>query len=165
MSLTVKAEKWQKIRETYKNRRVFRIWLLGNPEELGYKNVFERYSNEWYYAVSFVAHMIHESIPDKETFAGTFLEWFGDTLYLAEAYPTGLIFTEAYKKFYRSVKDSDLSFLKKNHKFITEYAIPKNGEPRKIFDRALKVYMAMLKKREEKSKMIKKHLESIKFLL
>jgi len=80
MSLTT-GEKWQKIRETYERRRYFRIWLVGNPEELGYQ---------------------------------------------------------------------------KNNGY---------GEPRKIFDRALKVYIAMLKKREEKSRMIKEHLESIKNLL
>ena len=164
MSLTT-GEKWQKIREAYERRRVFRIWLVGNPEELGYQKN-DGYDSEWLHAVSFISYMIHETVPDKETFAGTFLEWFGDTLYLAESYPCGLPFNKYYKEFYEAVTEThDLSFLRKRHEIITDYAIPKNGEPRKIFDRALKVYIAMLKEREEKSRVIKEHLESIKNLL
>jgi len=158
--------RWEKMRETYKKRRVFRIWLVGNPDELGYQKREEGgYGGEWFSAVSFVAYMIHQSIPDKDTFAGAFLEWFDDTLYLVESFPTGSIYTKPYKRFWEAVNSKDMAFLKRKHKIITDFAIPKDGEARKIFDRAVKVYKAILEKQMKKDMEIKQYLKQIEKLL
>ena len=36
MNLT-ESDKWSKQREVYKKKRKYRAWLVGNPEELGYR--------------------------------------------------------------------------------------------------------------------------------
>lgn len=164
MSVIV-SDKWSKQREIYKKKRKYRAWLVGNPENLGYRENDEKYTNEWSRAVWFLSYMIYYSLPKEEriTFTSTSLAWFGDIVVYVESFPVGLFFTKSYQQIREVVNDGDLEKLKKKTIWIEDFAIPNLGtKERVIFDRALRVCIAKEEERQSKKMQIEQALDSIK---
>lgn len=160
-------DKWTKQREIYKKKKKYRAWLVGKPDELGYSQDEEKYSNDWFMAVCFLGAMIYENLPktERETFTHTSLEWFDDDTVVVyiEGFPTGLIYTDSHKQIKQVVKDGSLEALKKVAIWIEDFKIPQLGtEARDIFNKSVNVYTQMLKDREAKKIQVKQHLDAIK---
>jgi len=148
-------DKFERVKKAYQAKKDFRVWLVGNQKELGLKD------EEWIPAVWLSYEMMLDEIPDKETFQGAFIKYDGETLYFVEAWPIGPPFTEDYKRFI------DGGWLEKVRKgdVIREYAVPKDGEARKIFIRAAKIYRKLGETWREWGAEAKRHLEDTMAIL
>lgn len=160
-------------------KRKPRVFLIGNPKELGFKEekvehsryskLVDDYGVDWYHAVRLSIDTIicNENIP-----YGLRLEWYEDTLYVLESPKDGVSFKkQGYQEFWKRSKkalksDGELFEFHVYSPPITKYAIPKAGtKERLLFSMFVRVYLKLLDEREKEKEEIKKHLDAIKNIL
>lgn len=124
------------------NQKKPKIYLVGNPDELGL------HGEEWMDAVNTVSALIFGD-PDREEHDLGSL-WIGETFYYSE-HPS--VSTEARKLGLRMVGEIPIETKKRLFEVteqVTDYAIPNEGtKARKVFDAAVRMYIMFSKKDAE----------------
>ena len=159
-------------------KRKPRVFLIGNPEELGfrekesefvgYTRLVDDYGVTWVYATIVAEEIINQNagVP-----YGLFVEWFDGNLYALESAKSRVRFDEqGYQEFWKLVlkakEENNPEELFKYSPPITEYAIPKTGTRERIlFSMFVRVYSGLVEEREKKKKEVRKHLDAIKNIL
>jgi len=161
-------------------KRKPRIFLVGDPEKLGFKEVRNSIGDlkdsvdsegiAWWSAITTVSKIIFssENIP-----YGLYLKWIGDTLYYCERPKMNVPFKEQgfYAEFVELERKLGPQFQGKLKFFsysppVTDYSIPPEGTTERIlFSKVARMVAANIKVRNEQIDEIKKHLEAIKNLI
>lgn len=158
-------------------KRTPKIFLVGDPEKLGYKKVDERTSKDsagidWFSATNTVASMIFDC---EEIAYGLSVEWFNvDVIYYYETPKLGVRYDDhGYLEFETLMRDAH-NFDDCNHlnvallklfeysKPIEDYAIPEEGtKEREWFNRAVKMWKADVAERTERTWKVERAIRDI----
>ena len=151
-----------------------RLFLVGNPEELGYNAeedgtlTKDRSGIDWYSATNTVASMI---FAEGDIAYGVRVAWFNKAMYYVECAQTTVRYDrQGYDEFYKLIKEAEDTESKESIKALFEYTepikvyeIPKERTDERVwFSRAVKVWEADIKSREEKTQ---KGIEGIKKIM
>lgn len=155
-------------------KRKPRLFLVGNPVELGYGEeddgtiTKDRSGIDWYSATNTIASMI---FAEGDVAFRLRAAWFNKAMYYTESgQPNVRYDKQGYNEFYKLINEAEDTRTKESIKALFEYIepikvyeIPKERTDERVwFNRAVKVWEANVKSREEKTQKV---TEAIKMIM
>jgi hypothetical protein len=151
-----------------------RLFLVGNPVELGYDEeddgAIGKDSSgiDWYSATNTIASMI---FAEGDVAYGLSVAWFNKAMYYVESSRLNTVYAaQGYENFYKVIKEAEDTHTKESIKALFEYTepiktyeIPKEGIDERVwFNRAVKAWKEDVKSRKEKTQKV---TEAIKMIM
>ena len=150
-----------------------RLFLVGNPVELGYCEdddgtiTKDRSGIDWYTATNTITSMIFAECDIAYSLR---VAWFDKAMYYVESSRLNIVYdAQGYEEFYKLIKEAEDTRTKESIKALfgyTEpikvYEIPRERTDERVwFNRAVKVWKEDVKSREEKSQKVIKAIKMI----
>ena len=155
-------------------KRKPRLFLVGNPVELGYNEeddgtiTKDSSGIDWYSATNTIASML---FAECDVAYGLHITWFDKAMYYVEGPRNNVMHDkQGYEEFYKLLREAEDTRTKESIKALFEYIepikvyeIPKERTDERVwFNRAVKMWEADVKSREEKTQKV---IEGIKKIM